>query len=231
MRKKIISLKAVFVLTLISSSFFISGKNCLAQSFELAGTYSNSDAGFYKNTPGISVAYSWHFKKQFVFVELTTLKKEDNSFTEFNHLIYDTYRIKTTTGSFSTSSVNVGVAQKLLTSNCLEFSVGAEAGLNYYKQDNEFKTIELNNDVNEVIYYDNGNEIEKRKNKVGFGAFIDMELKEIIFKNISIFSRINIYHSDYIDGPIEYGGPPKTRKINSLSYRIGLRYRIQSVKE
>jgi hypothetical protein len=196
----------------------------------LAGTYTTSDADFYKNTPGISFAYSYHFKRQFVFVELQAAQKGNNSFTSFIHNIFDSYDIKSVNGSFSASSVNIGAAQKLVTSNCLEFSVGAETGLNYYKQDNEYISIGLDKERNEILYFNTSDEIEKRKNKFGIGAFIDMELKRIIFDNLSLFSRLNIYHSDYIDEPLLRGGGPETSDINSISFRIGVKYRISSAK-
>lgn len=224
-------MKTIISITLIFSSFFILLKSSLAQSFELAGTYTTSDANFYKNTPGVSFAYAHHFKKQFVFVELKTAEKSENSFANFDYNIFDSYDIKSVNGSFSTSSVNVGVAQKIVTSDCLEFSVGADAGLNYYKQNNEYISIGLDKERNEIIYFNTSNEIEKRKNKFGIGAFIDMELKNIFFDNLSVFSRLNIYHSDYIDKPIIRDDVPKTSNINSVSFRIGVKYRIPKTKE
>ncbi len=223
-------MKITISLALIFSLFFISKKNCLAQSFELAGTYTTSDANFFKNTLGISFAYAHHFKKQFVFVELKTAKKGNNSFTSFDYTTSEFYRIVSVNGSFSTSSVNIGAAQKLFTSDCLEFSVGADSGLNYYQQDNVVTFIGLDKERNEIIYFYNESETEKRKNKFGIGAFIDMELKRIFFDNLSIFSRLNIYHSDYIDKPIIRDDVPKTSKINSVSFRIGIKYRIPSAK-
>ncbi len=223
--------KFIIVICVLIAILFISVKNSLAQSIELAGTYTTSDANFYKNTPGISFAYAYHFKKQFVFIELKAAKKGNNSFTDFYYSIHDYYRIESVNGNFSTSSVNVGAAQKIVTSSCLEFSVGADVGLNYYKQDNETISISLDKERNEILYFNTSNEIEKRKNKFGIGAFIDMELKRIFFDDLSIFSRLNIYHSDYIDKPVERDDVPKTSNINNVSFRIGLKYRISFAKE
>lgn len=222
--------RIIIVIGVLNATFFIPVKSSLAQSFELAGTYATSDANFYKNTPGVSFAYSHHFKKQFVFIELKTSKNGNNTFASFDHNIFDSYDIKSINGCFSTSSVNVGAAQKIVTSDCLEFSVGADAGLNYYKQDYEITSIGLDKERNEIIHFNTRNETEKRKNKFGIGAFIDMELKRIVFDDLSIFSRLNIYHSDYIDKPVERDDVPKTSKINSVSFRIGLKYRISSDK-
>lgn len=224
-------MKAIITFTLVVSSFFILVKNSRAQSFELAGTYTTSDALFYKNTPGVSFAYAHHFRKQFVFVEMKTSKKNNNSFADFYYNIFETYDIKSGNGSFSASSVNIGAAQKIVTTDCLEFSVGADAGLNYYQQDNEITSIGLDKERNEIIYFNTESEIEKRKNKFGIGAFIDMELKNVFFDNLSVFSRLNIYHSDYIDEPIIRDDVPKTSNINSVSFRIGVKYRIPKAKE
>ena len=224
-------MKAIITFTLVVSSFFILVKNSRAQSFELAGTYTTSDALFYKNTPGVSFAYAHHFRKQFVFVEMKTSKKNNNSFADFYYNIFETYDIKSGNGSFSASSVNIGAAQKIVTTDCLEFSVGADAGLNYYQQDNEITSIGLDKERNEIIYFNTESEIEKRKNKFGIGAFIDMELKNVFFDNLSVFSRLNIYHSDYIDEPIIRDDVPKTSNINSVSFRIGVKYRIPRIKE
>ena len=223
--KTIISFSLFFLL------FFILVKSSLAQSFELAGTYTTSDANFYKNTPGVSFAYAHHFKKQFVFVELKTAKKGNNSFTSFDYSPNGYYRIESVNGSFSTSGVNIGAAQKIVTSDCLEFSVGADAGLNYYQQDNEITSVGLDKERNETIYFHTDKETEKRKNKFGIGAFIDMELKNVFFNNLSVFSRLNIYHSDYIDKPIIRDDVPETLNINSVSFRIGVKYRIPKAKE
>ena len=223
--KTIISFSLFFLL------FFILVKSSLAQSFELAGTYTTSDANFYKNTPGISFAYSHHFKRQFVFVELKTAQKNNISFSDFYHDITGYYIIESVNGSFSTSSVNIGAAQKIVTSDCLEFSVGAEAGLNNYKPDLEITSVTLDRERNEISYFNTGSESEKRKNKFGIGAFIDMELKNVFFNNLSVFSRLNIYHSDYIDKPIIRDDVPETLNINSVSFRIGVKYRIPKAKE
>ena len=223
-------MKVSLILPLIVSIFFISINDSLAQSFELAGTYTTSDASFYKNTPGISFAYAHHFKKQFVFVELGTAKNGNNTFASFYHNIFDSYDIKSINGCFSTSNVNVGAAQKIVTSDCLEFSVGADAGLNYYKQDYEITSIGLDKERNEIIHFNTRNETEQRKNKFGIGAFIDMELKRIVFDDLSIFSRLNIYHSEYGDKHALRDDVPKTSKINSVSFKIGLKYRISSDK-
>ena len=63
------------------------------------------------------------------------------------------------------------------------------------------------------------------------GAFIDMELKNIFFENLSVFSRLNIYHSEYGEKHVIRDDVPKTSKINSVSFRIGVKYRIPSGKE
>ncbi len=223
--------KSVIVICVLNAIFFISKTSSWAQSFELAGTYTTSDADFYKNTAGISFAYSWHFKRQFVFVELQAAQKGNNSFTDFYRDIFGSYIVKSVNGRFSTSSVNIGAAQKLVTSNCLEFSVGAETGLNYYKQDNDYFSIGLDKERNEIIYFNTGEDIEKRKNKLGIGAFIDMELKSIIIDNLSIFSRLNLYHSEYEDKHTLRDDIPKTSFINSVSFRIGVKYRICSARD
>jgi hypothetical protein len=197
----------------------------------LAGTYTTSDANFYKNTPGVSFAYAHHFKKQFVFVELKTAKKGNNSFTSFDYSPNGYYRIESVNGSFSTSGVNIGAGQKIVTFDCMEFSVGADAGLNYYNQNFEITSVGLDKERNEIIYFHTDNETEKRKNKFGIGAFVDMELKNVFFNNLSVFSRLNIYHSDYIDKPIISDDVPKTSKINSVSFSVGVKYRIPKAKE
>lgn len=224
-------MKTILAFILFFSSFLFSIKNSFAQSFELAGTYTTSDANFYKNTPGVSFAYSHHFRRQFVFVELKTAKKGINSFADFYYDALDAYDIKTVNGSFSTSGVNIGAALKIVTSDCLEFSVGVDAGLNYYQQDNEITSVGLDKERNEIIYFHTDKETEKRKNKFGIGAFVDMELKNVFFDNLSVFSRLNIYHSDYEGKHYPRMDVPITFNINSISFRVGVKYRIPKAKE
>ena len=83
---------------------------------------------------------------------MKTSKKNNNSFADFYYNIFETYDIKSGNGSFSASSVNIGAAQKIVTTDCLEFSVGADAGLNYYQQDNEITSIGLDKERNEITF-------------------------------------------------------------------------------
>lgn len=224
-------MRSIIILVINFSLLVFSIKNSLAQSFELAGTYTTSDANFYKNTPGISFAYSHHFKRQFVFVELKTAQKNNISFSDFYHDITGYYIIESVNGSFSTSSVNIGAAQKIVTSDCLEFSVGAEAGLNNYKPDLEITSVTLDRERNEISYFNTGSESEKRKNKFGIGAFIDMELKNVFFENLSVFSRLDIYHISYNEPLQRGGGSFMAVDINSIGFRVGVKYRIPKAKE
>jgi|JFJP01.2.fsa_nt_gi hypothetical protein len=224
-------MKVIITLILILSFFFVSKKTSFAQSIELAGTYTTSDANFYKNTPGVSFAYSHHFKKQFVFVELKTSKKDDASFATFYNDITGYYIIQSVNGSFSISSVNIGAAQKIVASDCLEFSVGADAGLNYYKPDFEITSVGLDKERNEITSFNTSVESEKRKNKFGIGAFIDMELKNIFFENLSVFSRLNIYHISYNEPLVRGGGSFMAVDINSIGFRVGVKYRIPKAKD
>ena len=225
-------MKVILTLLLTFSFFFVLVKNSLAQSFEVAGTYTTSDANFYKNTPGVSFAYAYHFKKQFVFVEFKTSKKNESSFATFHEDIFGTYIIKSYEGGFSASSVNIGAAQKIVISRCLEFSAGADVGLNYYQPDLEITYIGLDKERNEIAFYDAWRERVARKNKFGIGAFIDMELKNMFFDGFSVFSRLNVYHSEYMkfngERGVEFFMP---FAINNVSFRLGVKYRISKAKE
>ena len=199
-----------------------------AQSIDVAATMTTADANFYKNVPGLSLSYSYDLKKQFIFIELNAAHNNKFDYAEYYKPIQDwysdSYYIHLKKGSFSTAGVNLGIAQKLIASECFSFSVGIKGGLNYYKVENEVQYLSFHTEYNGTLK--SNSEIEKRKNKPGIGFLVDMELKQFIMNNLSLFSRLDGYHSGYIDRPVPRDNVPKTFNINSIGFRIGLKLRI-----
>jgi hypothetical protein len=58
-----------------------------------------------------------------------------------------------------------------------------------------------------------------------------MELKNIFFENLSVFSRLNIYHISYNEPLVRGGGSFMAVDINSIGFRVGVKYRIPKAKD
>jgi hypothetical protein len=211
--------------SLFSISFLFWMSITSAQSLELSGTFTSSDARFYKNTPGLSLAYSHHLKKQFIFIEVRASQKKQNSYSEISRYLWtDTYDIKLFEGDFYHASARLGIAQKLITSEYFDFSIGLVTGLNYYKNDNEVRYLGF--DTRLIGSVADGHETDIRIGRFGYGAIIDMELKRILIDNLSLFARLDLYQSSYTPGPYPRGGDGVTSTINSICFGIGLKYRF-----
>jgi hypothetical protein len=197
-----------------------------SQSIELAGTITTTYENLFRNLPGVSAAYSYHLKKQFFFLEFQTAQRNNYENSEVIRTIHADvpYYAKITDGSFQYSSMNLGVAQKLITRESFDFSIGLRGGLNYYRMNAQTRFLSFYTFQTGTI--DDERIDDKRNHKPGIGLFLDMELKQIVFSNLSLFSRVDFYHSDYSDKPIVHESMPKINNLNMLGFRLGVKYRF-----
>jgi hypothetical protein len=84
------------------------------------------------------------------------------------------------------------VAQILKNTDQVSLSLGGFASLNYLKFDEKIVGYEFIKDREGGIWYSSNNEFVK--NRLGFGAFLDMEIKQIFFHNTSLFSRFGTHY-------------------------------------
>ncbi len=216
-------LKCGFVLVLI----LIVG-NASSQSFEFAGTLTTTNENLFRNLPGISIGYTHHLKRQFIFIEFQVAQDKEYENTDVERLIFPQvpYNIKVMNGELLYSGFNLGIAQKLIVREGFDLSAGLKGGLNYYRLKGNSQYLNFNTIQNGTLTDEEIN--EKRNHKPGIGIFLETDLKQIIFSNLSLFSRAEYYHSGYIDKPVVFDDVPKINNLNMFGFRIGLRYRFDT---
>ena len=133
---------------------FITLYDVSAQSIDIAATMTTGNAGFYKNVPGINIGYTYDLKKQFIFMEVNASRKSNNDYAEYSRYLTsgESYLIQLKNGSFSTAGINLGIAQKIIASECFNFSAGVKAGLNYYKLENDVQNLNFHAGQNRNIF-------------------------------------------------------------------------------
>ncbi len=197
-----------------------------AQSIDIAATMTTGNAGFYKNVPGIHIGYTYDLKKQFIFIEANMSRKSNNDYAEYSRYLTseESYLIQLKNGSFSTAGINLGIAQKIVASEWFNFSAGVKGGLNYYQLENDVQYLNFHAGQNGT--YSTETEKEIRKNKPGIGILLDMELKRVIINKLSLFSRIDLYHSGYSNKHVVLDDIVKTHTITSFGFKMGLKLKI-----
>lgn len=195
-----------------------------SQTLELATNYTTSSAIFYKNTFGINIGFIYQLKNQYLFTELETSQKK-NSYSEIAPSMSssDLYYIEKVTGKILINKFKFGIAQKVMNSDKVCISLGGYASLNYFKIDNKIEFLGFSTTREGTILFDTEDEI--LKNKLGFGGLIDLDIKQFLFENLSLFSRIEVAHTKF--EPHGLGVPFTTFGFNYIGFAFGLRINLK----
>lgn len=205
------------------------GQTLSAQTIEIGANYSSSSQIFYKNVPGMSLRYSYSFRKQYLFSELS-ISEKTNSYTESNAAGYPThesYLTQRVDGELHANTIRLGAAQFLKNTDQVSLSAGGFVSLNYLKFDEKIVAYDFTEDREGDIWYKSND--ESLKNRLGFGAFLDMEIKQIPLRNTALFSRVGTHYiqlksSKNVERGISFQLPTS---MISLEYTIGLRFHFK----
>jgi hypothetical protein len=194
-----------------------------AQTIEIGVTYTSSNANFYKNIPGLNIGFAYHLKNQYFFSGITTSFK-NNSFSEISSNLSAGrgYIMRKVDGNILANSLKLGIVQKLKNSKYICISAGGYACLNYFKFDDNIHYFNYESGIIGYDHFSSRDDFEK--NKVGFGCLIDLELKQVIFDNTSLFSRFNseiIYYDGNIEG-LSFINP----SIASVCFMLGIKINL-----
>jgi hypothetical protein len=195
-----------------------------SQTLELAANYTTSSAIFYKNCLGINIGFIYQLKNQYLFTELETSQK-NNSYSEIEPSIAssDLYFIEKVTGKILINKFKLGIAQKVMNSDKVCISLGGYASLNYFKIDTNIEFLGFSTTREGTIFFDT--EDEFLKNKFGFGGLIDLDIKQFLFENMSLFSRIEVAHTKF--KPDVRGLSFTTFDFNYIGFALGLRINLK----
>ena len=209
-------------------ALLLSSYALFAQKIEIGASYLSSADRFYKNVPGLNFRYTYSFKKQYLFSELNTSEKK-NSYTVSGPIGYsavESYFNRNVNGKLHTNSIRLGVAQILKNTDQVSLSLGGFVSLNYLKFDETIVDYDFINGREVSIWYSSNNEFIK--NKPGFGAFLDMEIKQILFHNTSLFSRVGTHYINlgYVENQqIGLGVQINSIMVN-LEFVFGIRFNL-----
>jgi len=190
------------------------------QTIEIGANFTSSNAPFYKNAFGINMGFNYNFKKQYLLAEIKGSLK-NNSYSQIAPDLSDGsgYVMHEVDGKMQNISIRTGIGQKIVSTNELGISLGVFMSLNYFKLKEDIHY--FNYDPIMMNFDKNISKDEFVKNRIGGGLFIDLELKQIILKNISLFSRCIADIVKY-DGQID-GDPFCTSSIKDLGFSIGMK--------
>lgn len=197
-----------------------------AQSLEFGANFASSNRNYYKNVFGGNLGYLQHFKKQFVFVQYKYAFK-NNSYSNFSGgLYYGEYDAQKADGTVINQSIKLGLAQKLINTSEVCFSLGASGSLNFLTFDEEIISIAFSENRDGLLF--KYNKKDSFKNRFGIGAFIDMELKQILFNRLSLFSRVE---ADYVrlvpTKHIQRGLSFLKVDYSSVEFMLGIRFDLK----
>jgi hypothetical protein len=218
MNKKLASIILILVFAFTYDSF--------SQTIDLGANFSSTNTAFYKNSPGINLGFAYELKSQYFLIGITNSWKNNNYFETSYSDIPPGIISRKIKGDFSSTAINIGIAQKIKNTNELCIAIGGYAGLNYFKFDDYIYNYYLGEGG---WYFEKHSRNEIRKNKIGFGGFVEFELKSLFFKNISLFTRINTEYIDFSES--RYGGSFGVDKIGKFSVQLGLKIPLVNDKK
>jgi hypothetical protein len=203
-----------------------------AQIIELGGNFSTSNQAFYKNAYGVNIGYVQEFKKQYIFVQYSNGFK-NNTYSQVSRNMIEwtdeNYDILKSDGTLSINRVKLGLAQKLISNNQYCISLGIVTSLNYAKFDESHVYIAFRESYPGTLFHEE--KVEEFKNRFGYGAFLDMELKQVLSKRISLFSRIEVEDIELMGKNRPIGIPFQKIGYTSLEFMLGVRYNLKKSNE
>ncbi len=211
-------------ISIICILLLLVGFEISAQKIGLGVNYTSSNAYFLKNVPGVGIFYEHQIQKNFLFIDFNAAYK-NNAYTELagGGTELNSYLIIDATGTLFLGSMNLGFARNLISSESYSISLGGFIGLNYLFR-NENKTY-LNFDTVHPGRVTNSTFERWNSNKFGFGLLLDMEIKQIIIDQLSLFSRIEVAHTN--NDPVVRGLSFEVFSYNSISFSLGLKYNLK----
>ena len=192
-----------------------------AQNISLGATYTNSDAYFLKSLPGMTVGYDQQIWRMYFFLYGYATKR-DYTYAEYSSPYIS---MQSGYGEVFKGNVNTGVAIYVLRSEHYSISIGTYLGLNYvhrkeittHLQADEYGWSRMHRDTMDYWY----------KNRWGYGVFLDMEIKQFMFEQMGLFTRIEMGYTRLMDGSMIRGVPFLVYGYNSISFSIGLKYNLR----
>ena len=192
-----------------------------AQSIEISGFFSSSNAKFYQNVPGLKISYTQHFNMRYLFAGISSSFKM-NSYSEIggdpSGVVHNIMR--DVEGKLFVNSISLGIARNLFNKQENRLSIGGYASLNYFKFNDERHYFLYESGAIGYDYVSTYSELIK--NKLGLGCFLEIELKSILFDNTSLFTRMNTEIIFY-DARFITGSPFHVGNIFNFRFHLGIK--------
>ncbi len=102
-------------------------------------------------------------------------------------------------------------------------SIGLIGSLNYVKIDEN--TVSIYYLETQILPVTQSDKTEKYKNRFGYGAFLDMELKQVLFKRLSVYSRVEVDDVSLVNSYPRGFYFLKT-DYTSLEFMLGVRFNL-----
>ncbi len=216
-------MKRIIVSLLLVTSTFVG----FCQEIEVSGTFAagRQNELYFRNGLGYSVTYNQLFERNYVglsYKQFLYTKEYD----EINTNLSDgTMYTQTHYPKNKRYAVDLVYAHAILANEKSTLNVGCNVGLNFFSIDEEVRTYYADTtEYGEIqIFSSNKKQEEKAKEnfKIGFGAFIEYEIKELFSENISTYIRIHPETVAYKPGLV---GSHDPLFVNQLNFTLGLRY-------
>lgn len=217
-------MKSIFIVPI----FLLASIHSFAQTIEVGSSYTSGNAVFYKNLPGFGLGFNYNFKNQYLFFRHAfSFKNSSYMDLENDEVVGMGYVLYKTNGKLFANSLRLGFGQNILNSKYCRISLGVYGSLNYFRFNETSNNMGFNIDT---IWYNDKIKYNKSvNNKPGIGGLIDFEIKNVLFENTSVFTRISGDIIQY-DGLKIHGYPFLTPRITDLSYQLGIKINLKNKK-
>ena len=105
----------------------------------------------------------------------------------------------------------------------LVITLGGFVRLNYLFRNEEITSLYFDTVHPGII--ENSTLEEWNSNKFGYGFLLDIEVKQILLDQLSLFSRIEVAHTN--NDPIVRGISFEVFSYNSISFSLGVKYNLK----
>ena len=209
---------------IVYSLLILTAQMLSSQKISLGATFTNTDAYFLKNIPGIMLGYDHQIWKLNLFMHASAGKR-DYSYTEYSGSVFNSVQIGN--GEIFKGNVNLGASVNILSSHHYLISLGAFLGINYIHRVENIKSFSYSSSEIGDIYLDT---IDYwYSNRLGWGVFLDVELMQVVVEQLSLFTRIEAGQSSVVDGRTMLRGIPFIISgYNSITFSFGMRYSLNS---
>lgn len=193
-----------------------------AQTIEFGTSYSSGNVPFYKNVPSVFLGFNYNFKHQTIFLNLSTSFKNYTYSLNYRDSYYNDIII--INGKMYVNSLRLGLSQILLNTENSRISIGGYGSVTYFKYNDNWTHFFVSDSINS---HWSGTRNHSYNNRIGFGGFIDFEIKHVFFDNVSLFTRIAgediVHYQEEV-----YGGDPfNYSNIQFLSCFVGVRINLK----